>query len=159
MSPLKCTVTVDSIATSHVAILSEHLYSYKGLVQIPPLTVVDDTLNISRCGLDSGLAAAHLNSQTNLKKLQYGESKYHKLHIGKSDLLCPKNTIDTWKLEKVNESASNILDMIDTEAGKHEIETVDSDKYLGQLLQNNGKNTKNIQERIKKGYGAGCEAN
>ena len=132
MSPLKCTVSVDSIASSHAVNLREHLYKYKDLVDIPPLTMVDDTLNI--CGIDSGLATAHLNAQTNLKKLQYGESKCKKLHI--------------------EEEAKSILDLVDTEAGKHLIETTSHDKYLGDILQDNGKNTINIEERVKRGFGA-----
>ena len=154
MSPLKCTVSVDSIASSHAVNLREHLYKYKDLVKIPPLTMVDDTLNISNCGIDSGLATAHLNAQTNIKKLQYGESKCKKLHIGKSHVVCPKNTIDAWKLEKRNEEATSILDLVDTEAGKHEIDTTSHDKYLGDILQDNGKNTINIEERVKRGFGA-----
>ena len=116
--------------------------------------MVDDTLNISKCGIDSGLATAHLNAQTNLKKLQYGESKCKKLHIGKSHAICPNNAIDAWKLEKPEEEAKSILDLVDTEAGKHLIETTSHDKYLGDILQDNGKNTINIEERGKRGFGA-----
>ena len=154
MSPLKCTVSVDSVASSHAVNLSDHLYNYKDSVPIPPLTMVDDTLNISKCGVDSGLATAHLNAQTNIKKLQYGEAKCHKLHIGKSDVVCPVNKIDAWKLEKRDGEATSILDLVDTEAGPHVIETTTHDKYLGDILQDNGKNTKNIEERMKRGFGA-----
>jgi len=149
MSPLKCTVSVDSIASSHAVNLREHLFKYKNLVDTPPLTMVDDTLNISKCGMDSGLATAHLNAQTNLKKLQYGESKCRKLHIGKSHAVCPNNTIDAWKLVKPHEDVTSILDLVNTEAVKHEIETTSHDKHLGDILQDNGKNTINIEERVK----------
>ena len=63
-SPLKCTVTVDSISEEHTENLSEHLYEYKGTVAIPPLGMVDDQVGISNCGLDSALTTSHLNTQT-----------------------------------------------------------------------------------------------
>ena len=62
MSPLKCTITVDSIAQAHMENLSENLYSYKGRVPIPPLGMVYDQICVSYCGLDSVLASSHLNT-------------------------------------------------------------------------------------------------
>ena len=88
-SSLKCTVTVDSISQNHVANLEDHLYRYKEIVPVPPLGMVDDQINVSKCGLDSVLSVAHLNAQANLKKLQFGASKCHKMHISKCDTACP----------------------------------------------------------------------
>ena len=36
---------------------------------------------------------------------------------------------------------------------KHQIEIVDSDKYLGDIIQNNGKNELNIEDRKNRGTG------
>ena len=99
-SPLKCTVTVDSIAQKHAENLANHLYKYKDTIPIPPLTFVDDTIGVSLCEMESALTIAHLNAQTNIKKLQYGAQKCNKLHIGDSKVVCPSNTIDTWKLDR-----------------------------------------------------------
>ena len=88
-SSLKCTVTVDSISQNHVANLEDHLYRYKEIVPVPPLGMVDDQINVSKCGLYSVLSVAHLNAQANLKKLQFGASKCHKMHISKCDTACP----------------------------------------------------------------------
>ena len=71
--------------------------------------MVDDQIGISKCGLDSALTTAHLNSQTNIKKLQFGASKCHKMHIGKRDIVCTDNKIDTWKLEQVDDIPCSIL--------------------------------------------------
>ena len=49
---------------------SEHLYLYKDSVPLPPLGMLDDQLCIANYGLDSVLANAHLNCQTNIKSLQ-----------------------------------------------------------------------------------------
>ena len=150
-SPLKCAVTVDSIASDHVENLRDHLYHYKGAVPIPPLGMVDDTIGISHCGLDSVMMTSHLNSKTNIKNLQYGESKCHKLHVGKKKNICAENSVDTWSLEKESENISSVWELLDREGGKHIIETVSSDKYLGDIISSDGKNTQNIQERKKRG--------
>ena len=153
-SSLKCTVTVDSISQAHTENLSDHLYVYRGLVPVPPLGMVDDQIGVSHCGLDSALSTGHLNAQTNIKKLQFGASKCHKMHIGKSDILCPKNTIDTWKLVKDHDDAKTILKFSDIEGDPHVIEILENDKYLGDVLQSDGKNVKNIEERYRRGTGA-----
>ena len=150
-SPLKCTVTVDSIASDHVENVADHLYYYKGSVPIPPLGMVDDTIGISNCGLDSAMTTAHLNSKTNIKKLQYGESKCHKLHVGKKKNICTENSVDTWSLEKESENISTVWELVDREGGKHVMETVSSEKYLGDIISSDGKNTLNIQERKRRG--------
>ena len=152
ISPLKCSITVDSIACDHVENLADHLYHYKDSVPIPPLGMVDDTIGISYCGLDSVLTTAHLNSKTNIKKHQYGQDKCHKLHIGKNINICPDNSIDTWSMEKHSENISSVLEMVDKEGDKHILEAVTSDKYLGDIISSDGKNTLNIQERKRRGY-------
>ena len=154
ISPLKCTVSVDSIAQAHTENLSENLYNYKGQVPIPPLGMVDDQIVVSHCGLDSALATAHLNTQTNLKKLQFGADKCHKLHVGRKCRICPENMIDTWKLEKSSDVISSVVELIDVEGHRHVIEEVQREKYLGDVIQSDGKNNLNIQERKNRGIGA-----
>ena len=95
---------------------------------IPPLGMVDDTIGISNCGLDSVLMTAHLNAQTNIRKLQFGEDKCHKLHIGANTNLCCDNFVHTWYLERKGEDISSVIELVDKEGGKHLLETVKSDK-------------------------------
>ena len=54
------------MAESHVENLSGHLYKHKGLVEIPPLTMVDDTIIVRDCGPKAAMATAHYNSQTTM---------------------------------------------------------------------------------------------
>ena len=151
ISPLKCTVSVDSIAEEHVENLSDHLYKYKDIVVIPPLGQVDDQIGISNCGLDSALTTAHLNTQTNIKKLQFGPKKCHKMHIGAESLICPKNFIDTWTQVEKDGANQSVMDLVDVEGDKHEIELLFSDSYLGDVIQSDGKNDLNITERETRG--------
>ena len=93
-------------------------------------------------------------SPANIKKLQFGASKCHKLHVGKNKIVCPKNSIDSWSLEKAHEGAKTILDFRDIEGEPHIMEIVSEDSYLGDILQSDGKNVRNIEERYKRGMGA-----
>ena len=50
LASLKCCICVDKMAETHVENLAGHLYKYKDVVEVPPLTMVDDTLIPSYCG-------------------------------------------------------------------------------------------------------------
>ena len=47
--PLKCSNSMDSIGKLCVQ-SGEDLYTYKGIVKIPPLAMVDDLLGMAKCG-------------------------------------------------------------------------------------------------------------
>ena len=49
-----------------------NFFLYKNKVKIPPLTMVDDTLGISLCGMKIVQMNIFLNTQTNLMNLQFG---------------------------------------------------------------------------------------
>ena len=60
----------------------------------------------------------------------FGIKKCKKMHIGEKTMVCDKMKVH----DKVGEN-------------------VDNEKYIGDVLCNDGSNFKNIQERIAKGYG------
>ena len=80
----KCTVTVNDVSEKHEEKLENNIYKYKTSVPVPRLGMVDDIADedIAKCGLDSALAMAHLNAQTNHKNLKFGSSKCVKMHVG-----------------------------------------------------------------------------
>ena len=127
LASLKCCVCVDKIAETHAENLAGHLYKYKDIVEVPPLTMVDDTIIISDCGPNSVMATAHHNSQTNLKQLQFGEDKCIKMHIGCKTMICPQNVIDTWGVKSRVEETKSILDLADVETDPHSMEIKDKD--------------------------------
>ena len=102
--------------------------------------MVDDQISVSHCGLDSALATSHLNTQTNLKRLQFGPQKCLKLHVGRKCQICPELSIDTWKLEKASDNVTSVVELVDAEGEKHIMEEVDSAKYLGDIIQTDVKN-------------------
>jgi hypothetical protein len=62
----------------------KHTYLYKGEVEIPPLSMVDDILCIAECGYKSAMVNSYMVCKTNSKKLQFGANKCKKMHIGKN---------------------------------------------------------------------------
>ena len=166
MSSLKCTVSVDSISENHKDSLDDcqsgseshsHLYQYKDKIPIPVLGMVDDQIAVAKCGLDSVMSSVQINSHSNIKRLQFGENKCFKLHIGTNKDVCSENVIDTWDLSSDKESPSSILDLFDIEGEQKVLLEVTKEKYLGDVIMATGSNSLNIQERMRRGYGAVTE--
>ena len=65
----------------------EHLYKYKGEVDVPPLEMVDDILTLQNCGLASEAINNQVNNFIEQKKLTLGHNKCVKIHVGKKKLL------------------------------------------------------------------------
>ena len=105
--PLECSVSVDKFGKECLE-EQKHLYSYRGLVGIPPLAMIDDLFLMAGCGLPSVLLNAFINAKTKTKKLQFGVEKCHKLHVGKQNSFCPILYVDNWKLEEVEHIETGI---------------------------------------------------
>ena len=128
-----CSVTVDSIGKE--ALLSndknddEYVYSYHD-VKIPPLSMVDDVLTISKCGPNSIVTNAFINAKFEQKRLELNKSKCHQIHIGKTNKRCPElKTHDDVMMKSKD------------------------DKYVGDILSKDGKINKTIKSRAMKGMG------
>ena len=82
---------------------------YRHMVNIMPLSMVDDLLDIARCGLEYVAPNAHINVQIELKSLKLhtqdkaGKSICHQMHIGKPNHTCPKLQVHGTKLGQVSE--------------------------------------------------------
>ena len=98
--------------------------------------MVDDLLAVAPCNQKSVALNAYLNAQIELKKLNFhtkdakGKSKCHELHIGKNSDLCPTLHLHGTNMSHVTE-----------------------DTYLGEVISNYGRNTKNINNIIGEGLG------
>ena len=146
--PIKCSVQVDTIGKECIE-NDKHLYKYKDTVGIPPLGMVDDLLAVAECGVDSVLTNSYINAKTKIKKLQFGVDKCHKIHIGSNHNKCPLLYVDHWKEVKnieTDETVDKCEDLSEIDASREE-------KYLGDIITNDGKNTKNIESRMAKGQG------
>ena len=132
------------------AMASNSVYMYKNRVIIPPLTMQDDTLGISICGYRSQKMNSFMNTQTNIMGLQFGRDKCEKLHIGKKKRnldICINSKVDVW------EDIINNDELIDKYIGKEVMKNVEEKTYLGHIIQSNGKNDRNIEDKINKSVG------
>ena len=133
--PILCSNSIDTLGRK-CQDRGENYYLYKGVVRILPLAMVDDLNGIAKCGLESVALNSFLTTQIEMKKLKFhvpdkqGKSKCHKIHVGGNTKYCPKLKVHGTEMESVNE-----------------------DTYLGDIISGDGKNTKNIQNRIAKGQG------
>ena len=133
--PMECSVSIDKIGKLCTE-SGEHLYKYKDLVNIVPLAMVDDLLAIAPCNFKSLALNSFINTQIEMKKLKFhtsdasGKTKYHRIHIGKRNELCPPLHVHGTELK-----------------------TVFSDVYLGDEISADGTNSLNIQQRVARGEG------
>ena len=133
--PLSFSSSIDTIGKK-CKIRNQHFYMYKKRTKIFPLAFIDDLNGISKCGRESKALNTYLNAQVEMKKLRFhtigknGKSKCVKIHIGKHNHNCPTLRVHGTVMQEVNE-----------------------EMYLGDILSSDGKNSKNIKNRISKGIG------
>ena len=152
--PLLCSNQVDTFGKECI---EEHKYTYiyKGEVEIPPLSMVDDLLCISECGYKTTMLNTYIKVKTNSKKLQFGESKCKKIHIGKycEDFKCQDIAVDSWEQFTVFDEETGIDTLEENCVGEKSIEDKSEEKYLGDIISQDGRNLKNIKARVEKGKG------
>ena len=64
--PLQCSNSIDQFVKSCVE-TGENLFTYKNLVKIPPLAMVDDLLAFAKCGLESTNLNICINCKIEMK--------------------------------------------------------------------------------------------
>ena len=105
---MQCSNSIDSIGKKCIC-RQEHLYTYKKPVKITPLAMVDDLLAVAPCGMESMAVNVFINSQIEMKKLEFhtpdvnGKSKCHTMHIGKNNVTCPDLKVHGTRMGKVTE--------------------------------------------------------
>ena len=133
--PVLCSNTIDKIGKKSRE-SGKYQYKYKNTVGVLPLAMVDDINAISKCGVESVELNSFINTEIEMKKLKFhvpdvnGKSKCHKMHIGTKHGCCPILKVHNTVVEEVTE-----------------------DTYLGDILSSDGRNNKNIANRISKGIG------
>ena len=80
--PMFCSKQVDTFGQECLE-KGNYTYMYRGEVEIPPLSMVDDVLCISECGFKTTMSHAYISFKTDSKKLQFGAKKCKKLHVGR----------------------------------------------------------------------------
>ena len=130
---LCCTTTTDKLA-KHVYNNHSLLYKYKGLVDVPPLLMIDDILTISECGTAAVAMNATVNTFIETKKLKLKQSKCAAIHVGRRTKFCPDLKVHGQKMHKE-----------------------ESVKYLGDVIHKSGKSKANTNERVAKAHAIHAE--
>ena len=63
--------------------------------------------------------------------------------------------VDGWKVQEIENIATKDVKWLDTFEGEEDISESTSEKYLGQIICNDGSNVKNVANRAAKGFGMG----
>ena len=151
-APLLCSSHVDTVGKECVE-EKKYLYMYRNSVGVPPLTMIDDCIGAAKCGIDSIELNEFLNTKTNMKKLQYSETKCFKMHIGPKSEECEQLEINSWKIKNVENLETATYEICDEMGDLVPLKETKSQKYLGDILSSNCQNMENIQKRKKNGYG------
>ena len=124
-----CTSTMDKLGKL-VYSNPTMAYKYREKVVVPPLEMVDDVLTISKCGPTSIAMNALVNSFMSSNKLKLNKFKCAKIYVGRKCDTCPSLFVQK---EKVNDS--------------------EQEKYLEEVIHQNGKQHATVVDRLSKGYG------
>ena len=132
--PMMCSNSIDTVGKYCQE--NGHIYKYKNVSRVIPLAMVDDLLTISPCGSETIAMNTTMNTLIELTKFKFHtpeenkKSKCHSMHIGKQTNTCPSMKVHGKVADRVSEAV-----------------------YLGDVVSQDGKNTKNIQNRVSKGMG------
>ena len=129
LGSLQCSLQTDKIGKKALQ-KNEHIYMYRNEIPVGPLTMVDDILSITKCGMESVMANAFINSQIEQNKLTLNTEKCHKIHAGGKKEMCPKLV-----------------------AHQQEMKDKSKEKYLGDIISSDGSNTNNIKHKVNIGVG------
>ena len=127
LAGLKCSVTIgkEFLQNTH-----KYLYKYKSTTSIPPLSLIDDIISVSKCSSESISMNATIQSKIQGKGLELGQKKGFQMHVGKPSPGCPSLSVH-----------------------KNEMLTASHEKYLGQKISSNGRLDNDITDRYNKGLG------
>ena len=130
LAPLKCSTQIDTLGKDCLE-TNAGLFRYKDCVSIPPLSMIDDILAVADCSEAATEVNAIIQNKINTKQLKFGTNKCFQLHIGGNQESC-----STLKVQ------GDVMNKVDKE------------KYLGDILTNDGKINENVDNRKAKGLAA-----
>ena len=152
--PMFCGKHLDGIGRESLE-SSKYTYQYKGLVEIPPLIMLDDLITISECGHKTAMVNSYVKFHTSSKKLQFGNKKCKKMHIGKTreEFKCQNLFLDKWTENEIIDDNTKDIVVEDVCEEEEMMEETDTEKYLGHVISRDGRNINNIRARVSKGTG------
>ena len=128
--PIKATTQIGTLG-SDCENYNQGMFLYKNVLNIVPLSFIDDCLGFSYCGAKTVELNAIMNTKITSKKLRLSQEKCNHMHFSKSSSRCYTNLkVENADMKKTTESS-----------------------YLGDLLNTNGSVDATIEQRRQKGVG------
>ena len=131
-------------------------YKYKDETEISALGFVDDVITVSESGFKTARLNSFMNAQFAMKKLRLGPKKCFSMHVGKTheQFRNVELFFDGWTVKSVNMFESGDMNFNDTlNEDMNEMSHINYEKYLGQVISSDSKNTYNIEQLRNKGIG------
>ena len=153
--PIECSLQIDNLGKET---LDEDLepYKYKNKVDIPALGYVDDIITVTESGYKTSRMNSFINAKLAIKKLRLGAKQCFVMHIGNKhdDFKNIELCIDGWSVKTVESYSTGKTELEDIlHDDMKEISHIDSERYLGQVISSDSKNTININLLRNKGIG------
>ena len=151
---MQCSVQVDVIGRESLDPALEP-FRYKNIVEIPALGMVDDILTFSESGHKTMRMNAFITAKIACKKLQFGPKKCFVIHTSREheDVRNLELYVDGWEMKNVKDVETGMERRQDIYEGDMEVSHISSEKYLGQVISSDSKNTRNIEKIRNKGIG------
>ena len=132
-----------------------YFYSYKNVLPVGFLGLVDDTVGITEAGYKAHQLNAVMNVKTAEKTLQFGALKCKSMIVGKK-LDCVVNNplqVDNWIVEYQDNCKTGEADLVESYGGKVNIGKAEEYTYLGFVVSSTGDNLANIRQLENKSIG------
>ena len=133
-APIKCSVQIDSLGRDCLN-TGEGLYEYKGMVEVPALSMVDDILGITACSDASVELNSIINGKIEAKNLRLSNKKCYKIHISKKPEKCSIKLKAHDGIIKEVRSASYLGDIINEDGSIDDTIKSRGDKSIGKTNQ------------------------
>ena len=150
---LMASVQVEKIGIESMK--AGNFYKYKNVLPVGFLGMVDDVVGITEAGHKASELNAFINIRTAEKTLQFGPSKCKFMVVGK----CAKFTkqenlqVDHWISNYITNTMTGEHELVESYAGKIDIERAEEYKYLGYVISSTGNNMVNIKHIKNKSLG------
>ena len=144
-SSLICTSSIDLIAKESTL----PTFKYRGVLEIPKLSFIDDLADVQRCGTETKNMNEYTVREIEKRRLQFASDKCHRIHVGSKSKPCEEIYIKEWGKRR----NPNNEDEEEYCKGNVAIQSVPKQEYLGSILSEDGRNDANINAKIAKGQG------
>jgi hypothetical protein len=132
--PIKCSVQIDTLGRDCLT-SGDGVYSYKNIIDVPPLAMIDDVLGIAKCSDESIELNSIINDKIEAKKLRLSETKCYKIHVSKKPNECQTKLKAHDSVMKDVKKAAYLGDILNEEGNINDTISDRKNKSIGRINQ------------------------